>query len=158
MKNETTMALEGDRMIVISRTFDGPARKVFDALTRPELVARWWAPRSLGVSVVSIDADVRAGGSYRYVIRNADGSEVAFSGVYRELTPHTRLVYTQAFEPMAHMGEVVVTTTLEEHDGKTRLVSREVYPSGEVRDMVLATGMETGMRETLDQLDELVSS
>ncbi len=156
--NGTSMELRSDREIVISRTFNGPARIVFDAWTRPELVKRWWAPRSLGVSVVSIDADVRVGGGYRYVLLPAGGEEFAFSGTYTEITPHSRLVYTQVFEPMRDAGEMVVTVTFEEQDGRTRMVSREVYPSREARDASLEAGMEHGMRETMDQLDELVAS
>jgi uncharacterized protein YndB with AHSA1/START domain len=156
--NQTSMELKGDREIVIARTFNGPARIVFDAWTKPELVKRWWAPKSHGVSVVSCDADVRVGGNYRYVLRPAKGDEIAFSGKYTEVTPCSRLVYTQIFEPMAGAGEVIITVTFDEHDGKTHLVANELYPSKEVRDIVLASGMEHGMRETMDQLDELVAS
>lgn len=156
--NRTSMEIVSDREIVIERTFNGPARIVFDAWTRPELVKRWWAPRSLGVSVVSIDADVRVGGGYRYVLLPAGGDEFAFSGTYTEITPHSRLVYTQVFEPMRDAGEMVITVTFDERDGTTRMVSREVYPSREARDAALESGMEHGMRETMDQLDELVAS
>jgi uncharacterized protein YndB with AHSA1/START domain len=153
----TTMELGPDREIVISRTFNGPARIVFEAWTRPELVRRWWAPRSHGVAVVSCEADVRAGGKYRYVL-GREGDEFAFSGEYTEVTPHSRLVYTQVFEPMQAAGEAVVTVTFEERDGKTHMVSRELYPSKEVREAALSSGMESGMRETMNQLDELVMS
>lgn len=163
VKNETTLTLEGDRTIVISRTFNGPARVVFDAWTRPELVERWWAPGSRA-SIVSVEADVRVGGAYRYVLQPKKGQRFAFSGKYREVSAPMRLVYTVFFEPTAEglvvpESEAAVTTvTFEERDGKTHLVSREMYPSKEVRDMVLATGMEPGMREAMDQLDELVAS
>jgi uncharacterized protein YndB with AHSA1/START domain len=164
-KNQTSMELEGDRGIVISRAFNGPARLVFEVWTKPELVKRWWAPRSLGDAIVSIDAEVAVGGRYRYVLRNRDGNEMAFSGKYTEVTPHRRLVYTQMFEPVAESGAppeeagaVIVTVTFDERDGKTLVVSRSSWPSKEVRDMVLATGMERGMRETMDQLEELVAS
>src|SRR5258705_6618823 len=93
--NPTSMELRGDRELVITRTFNGPPRIVFDAWTRPELVRRWWAPAALGVTIVSCDADVRVGGTYRYVLRNSGGGEVAFSGTYTEGAPPTRLVYTQ---------------------------------------------------------------
>jgi len=152
------MELTGDREIVIERTFNGPARIVFDAWTRPELVKRWWAPRSRGVSLIACDADVHVGGAYRYVLRTDRGDEFAFSGVYREITPHSRLVYTQIFEPMADAGEMIITMTLEERGNQTHLVSREVYPSKEARDAALGSGMEHGMRESMDQLDELVAS
>ena len=156
--NETTMKLEGDRTIVIARAFDASARTVFDAITKPELVSRWWAPRSHG-TIASCTADVRAGGSYRYVMKATGGQEVAFSGTYREVTPTSRLVYTSRFEgapPGA--GEAVVTVTLEERAGKTHVVHQEVYPSAAVRDAVLATGMEHGMREALEQLATVVQS
>lgn len=96
--NETTMALVGDREIVIARTFDAPARVVFDAWTRPELVRQWWAPKSLGGSMESCEADVRAGGRYRYVLDTNRGFKFAFNGTYREVQPPARLVYTQLFE------------------------------------------------------------
>jgi uncharacterized protein YndB with AHSA1/START domain len=158
VKNQTSMELVSDREIVIARTFNGPARIVFDAWTRPELVRRWWAPKSHGVSVAECDADVRVGGKYRYVLRRDTGDEFAFSGEYREVTPHTRLVYTQIFEPYAEAGAVMVTVTFEERGGKTHLVSNEIYPSAEAREAALSAGMEHGMRETMDQLDELVAS
>ncbi|NUP06495.1 MAG: SRPBCC family protein [Polyangiaceae bacterium] len=152
------MELKSDREVVITRTFNGPARIVFDCWTRADLVKRWWAPRSLGVVFVSCEADVRVGGQYRYVIRHGSGGDLGFSGKYTEVTPHTRLVYTQIFEPMAEAGEVVVTVTFEEKDGKTHLVSNEVYPSKEAMQGAINAGMEKGMRETMDQLDDLVAS
>ena len=160
--NQTTLELQGDREIVISRTFNGPARIVFDAWTKPELVMRWWAPKGLGVSMISCDADVRVGGQYRYVFRHRTGAALAFSGRYTEVTPPSRLVYTQIFEPTAGganpvADEVVITVTFEEGDGRTHLVSRSLCPTKEIRDAIIASGMETGMRETMDQLDELVA-
>jgi uncharacterized protein YndB with AHSA1/START domain len=161
--NRTSMELEGDREIVIARTFNGPARIVFDAWTRPELVRRWWAPKSRRVSMASCQADVRVGGSYRYVLRLDAGNEFAFSGKYREVTPPSRLVYTEIFEPTAAGVDpadegVLVTVTFEEREGKTHMVSRSLCPSKEVRDSIIASGMEHGMRETMDALDELVAS
>jgi uncharacterized protein YndB with AHSA1/START domain len=158
MKNQTTMELEGDRAIVIKRTFDAAPRIVFEAWTKPEHLKRWWAPKSRCVTLIACDADVRAGGAYRYVLRHEHGDEFAFSGEYSEVTPHSRLVYTNVFEPMAHAGAAIVTVTFEEHGGKTKLVALELYPSREVREAVLSSGMEHGMRETMDQLDELVRS
>jgi uncharacterized protein YndB with AHSA1/START domain len=163
LMNQTTMDLEGDREIVIRRTFNGPARIVFDAWTKPELVRRWWAPKSHCGSVAACDADVRVGGHYRYVIRMDSGHEFAFSGKYMEVTPPSRMVYTEIFEPTASgakPGEtgIVVTVTFDERDGKTHLVSRSLCPSTEVRDTILASGMEHGMREAMDQLEELVAS
>ena len=161
--NKTTLELEGDRAFRIERTFNGPPKIVFEAVTQPEHVRRWWAPKSLGVTLVSVDADVRAGGKYRYVFRNRDGSTMAFSGTYKEVKPHSRIVVTEHFEPTAAglmPGDpgVVVTVTLEKQGDKTRLVSTSVCPSPEVRDMIIKSGMEKGMRESYDQLDELVAS
>ncbi|MFP2927719.1 SRPBCC family protein [Pyxidicoccus sp. 3LG] len=157
-RNQTTLELEGEREIIISRTFNAPARIVFDAWTRPELVKRWWAPKSMGVEVVGCEADVRVGGTYRYVLQPGGGEPFAFSGRYTEVSPHSRLVYTQVFEPMASAGEAVIRVTFEDRDGKTQLVSREQYPSKEAREGALASGMEQGMRETYDLLDALVAS
>lgn len=156
--NSTAMEVRSDREIVIARTFEAPARILFDAWTRPELVRRWWAPKSHGVTLSACDADVRVGGKYRYVMRRDNGAEMAFSGVYSEVTPHSRLVYSQIFEPMAGAGAVIVTVTFEERDGRTQLASHELYPSKDVRDAALASGMEHGMRESMDQLDALVAS
>ena len=160
--NPTTMELKGDREIVIARTFNGPARIVFDAWTKPEFVRRWWAPKSLGASMIDCDADVRAGGAYRYVFESR-GRRMAFSGKYIEVTPPSRLVYTEMFEPTAggtgpYDQAVTITVTFEERDGRTHLVSHSMCPSKEVRDAIISSGMETGMRITMDQLDELVSS
>jgi uncharacterized protein YndB with AHSA1/START domain len=154
----TSMELRSDRELVIARTFNGPAHLVFDAWTKPELVRRWWAPSSHCVSMVGCEANVRVGGAYRYVMRRDTGEEFAFSGTYTEVAPPTRLVYTQFFEPMRDAGAVVVTVTLEERDGRTRLVAHSLYPSAETRAAAVASGMEHGMRETMDQLDELVAS
>jgi uncharacterized protein YndB with AHSA1/START domain len=152
--NETTMKLEGDRTIVIARALDASARTVFEAVTNPDLVARWWAPKSRG-TIVSCTADVRVGGTYRYAMRANSGQDVAFSGEYREVTPHSRLVFTSRFEGAP--GEpAVVTVTFEERGGKTYVVHQEVYPSAMVRDIVVSTGMEKGMREAMDQLEALV--
>jgi uncharacterized protein YndB with AHSA1/START domain len=156
--NETDMRLQGDREIVISRTFNAPARIVFDAVTKPELVKRWWAPKSHCVTLVKCDIDLRVGGKYRYVMQQDKGPELAFSGTYSEVTPPTRVAYEEIFEPMAAAGAVKVTVTFEEEDGKTRMVMHSLYPSPQVRDGILATGMEHGMRESMDQLDALVAS
>jgi uncharacterized protein YndB with AHSA1/START domain len=160
--NETTLEVPSDREILITRTFNGPARIVFDAWTRPELVERWWAPKSLGVAVVRCVADVFAGGTYRYVLKHS-GREFAFSGRYLEVTPPSRLVYTQIYEPTAAGAPpddegIVVTVTFAEQDGRTRVVSRSMCPSQEVRDGILASGMERGMRETMEQLEELIAT
>lgn len=158
-RDATTMELGPDREIIISRVFRAPPSLVFDAWTQAELVRRWWAPVSRGVELTSCTADVREGGIYRYVLRHG-AHELAFSGVYREVTRPRRLVYTQVFEPMAEGGAAVITVSFESTsiDGReaTKLVSHEVYPSREARDMALSSGMEDGMRETMDLLFDLV--
>jgi uncharacterized protein YndB with AHSA1/START domain len=156
-KNETKLELSTDQEIRISRTIDGPARIVFEAWTKPEFLKRWWAPKSRGVTLVGCEADLKVGGGYRYIMRRENGQEMAFSGQYKEFSPHSRLVYTNVFEPMRAMGEAVVTVTFDEDGERTHVTAVERYPSKEVRDGVLATGMEKGMRETLDQLEALVA-
>src|SRR5215813_1613383 len=149
-QNRTTMEKTSDTELVITRTFHAPADIVFDAWTQPDLVRRWWAPVSRGVTLAQCDADVRAGGNYRYVLVRGATERYAFSGRYLEIARPTRLVYTQSFEPMP--GEVVVTVSFQEKDGSTTLTAREVYPSKEALDAALASGMEQGMRETMDLL------
>lgn len=161
--NQTTLELKGDREFVITRAFNGPARIVFDAFTKPELVTRWWAPKSLGVEMVSCDADVRAGGAYRYVFQVREVGRMAFSGTYTEVTPPSRLVYTQVFEPTAAGAQpsdrpITVTVTFDERVGKTHVVSHTSCPTRDIRDGIIASGMERGMRETMEQLEELVAS
>ncbi len=156
--NKTTMELQGDREIVISRTFRAPPRVVFEAYTKAEFVRRWWAPKSLGTELVECVADVRVGGKYRYVMNVREQGTIAFSGEYREVTPYSKLVYTQVFEPMADAGALIATVTFEAVNGETKFVSREEYPSREARDAALSSGMEHGMRETMEQLDVLVFS
>jgi uncharacterized protein YndB with AHSA1/START domain len=156
-RSRTTIERRSARELVIERTFNGPARIVFDAWTKPELLKRWWAPCSLGVSLLECDADVRVGGAYRYVFGKKGQTPMAFSGTYREVTPHTRLVYTSIFEPMRHAGEAVVTATFEEREGETRLVLSEIHASKEALDGAIASGMEYGIRETMEQLEQLVA-
>lgn len=156
-KHQTTMVLEGDLCLVVERTFRAPPRMVFEAWTRAEHVKRWWAPKSRGVTIAECTADPSPGGKYRYVLRLPDGALIAFSGEYREVLPHTRIVYTQIFEAYPDAA-VVVTVTLEDLGDETRLVSREEYPSADARTAALSAGMEPGMRETLEQLDDLVAS
>jgi uncharacterized protein YndB with AHSA1/START domain len=117
--------------------------------------------KSPGDSVARCEAEVRVGGCYRYVLRCNTGAEFAFSGKYTEVTPHSRLVYTQVFEPTASGAnpgdaEIMITVTFDEQDGRTHLVEHVLCPSQELRDMILASGMERGLRLTLDELDELV--
>jgi uncharacterized protein YndB with AHSA1/START domain len=157
-KNETTVERRSDCELVLARTFNGPARIVFEAWTRPELLKRWWAPCSLGVMLVECEADVRVGGTYRYAFGRDAEHLMVFSGTYLEVVPYTRLVYTQLFEPMREAGAALITATFEEVDGQTRFVAVERYPSKAALDGVLASGMEHGVRETMEQLEALITS
>ena len=158
VKNRTTVERRSDRELVIIRAFNAPARIVFDAWTKPEYLKRWWAPKSLGVSLFSCEADVRTGGSYRYVFGHDPKRPMAFSGTYTEVQPPSRLVWTQVFEQMRDAGEAIVTATFDEREGKTELVVHQHYASKEALDGAIASGMEKGMRETYEQLEELVGS
>ena len=148
-KDRTTVERKSDRELVITRTFDAPARIVFEAWTKPELFRRWWIPKSLGLSLVSCEMDVRAGGKYRLEFE-PDG--FAFFGTYREVTPPSRLVWTN--EEGGESGQVT-TVTFEEKGGKTLLVMHELYPSKAALDAA-GTGAADAMVETFAQLDELL--
>jgi uncharacterized protein YndB with AHSA1/START domain len=152
MKDRTTVERRSERELVVTRRINGPARIVFEAFTKPELLKRWWVPKSSGLSLLSCEADVRVGGRYRLVFASEGPEPMAFYGRYLEVTPHSRLVWTN---DEAADGGAVTTVTFEEEGGKTLLVMHDLYPSKEALDGVLA-GMEEGMRETLEQLDELV--
>jgi len=158
VKNTTTVERISDRELVVTRTVNGPARLVFDAWTRPELLERWWAPKSLGVSLFECEQDVRVGGTYRFAFGRDPKNPEVYSGRYSEVTPPTRLVFTQVYERMAAAGEAVITATFEDEQGKTRLTISQRFPSKEALDGAVASGMERGMRETLAQLDALVAS
>ena len=155
-KSGTQVERASDRELVIRRFFRARPLTVFDAMTKPELMRRWWAPRSLGVVLIDCTADVRVGGRYRYVFGRPGEPPMAFSGVYTEVVPGARLVYTQIFEPMPNTGEGIITALFEAYDGGTLFISRELYPSKEVLDGAIASGMERGMRETLEQLEVLL--
>ena len=150
MKNRTTVERTSERETVVKRTFNGPARLVFEAWTKPELLKRWWAPKSTGVSLLSCEADVRVGGRYRFEFGHGD-STMAFFGRYLEVTPHSRLVWTNDESD----DGALTTVTFEETGGKTLLVMHELYPSKEALDGAIA-GMEGGMPETFAQLDEIL--
>jgi uncharacterized protein YndB with AHSA1/START domain len=154
--SETHVERASDRELVLRRWFRARPATVFDAMTKPELLRRWWAPTSLGVELFECDVDLRVGGTYRYVFGRRGEKIMAFSGVYRELVHGERISYTQIFEPMREAGEGLVTATYTAEDHGTLLVQHELFPSKEVLDGALATGMERGMRETLDQLAVLV--
>ena len=149
MKNPTTVERKSEREIVVTRTFDAPARIVFQAWTKPELFRQWWVPKSVGMSLLSCEMDVRVGGRYRFEFAHGD-SQMAFFGTYKDVTPHSRLVWTNDESD----GGAVSTATFEERGGKTLLVYHELYPSKEALDA--NAGMENAMDETFAQLDELL--
>ena len=149
-KSRTTVERKSDREIVVTRTFNAPARLVFEAWTRSELLKRWWVPKSMGMTLLSCEMDVRVGGGYRFEFAHGAGS-MAFFGRYLEVTPHSRLVWTNEEGDNA---ETVTTVTFDENAGKTLLVVHDLYPSKEALD----SGSTGAMPEALDQLDELLAS
>jgi len=154
-KNPTTAERTSERELAVTRLFDAPPRLVFEAWTRPELLRRWWVPPSFGISFVSCEADVRTGGTYRFVFSHPASPEpMAFFGRYLEVTPHSRIVWTNEESPDGPL----TTVTLEEQDGKTRLVLTELYPTKAALDEAIATGSSgTGAAgEQFAQLDDLL--
>lgn len=148
VKKRTTVERKSERELVVTRTFDAPARIVFEAWTKPDLFKRWWGLKSMNMSLVSCEMDVRVGGGYRLVF--AQGME--FFGKYVEVSPYSRLVWTN---DEGGEGGPVTTLTLEENDGKTLLVMHELYPSKEALDAA-GTGAADGMGEMFGQLDEFL--
>jgi len=150
MKEQTTAERKSDREMVIRRTFNAPARLVFEAWTRPELFQRWWVPKSLGMNLLSCELDVRVGGGYRLVFAG-NPEPMAFFGKYLEVVPNSRLVWTNEEDGE---GGPVTTVTLEERGGKTLLILHELHASKQSLDDNL--GFADGLRETFGQLDELL--
>lgn len=152
----TTVSMASDREIVISRVFDAPRELVWKATTEPRHVAQWWGPREM--TLVVCDADVRTGGTWRYVQRGPDGQEFPFRGVYLEVLPPEKAIMTQNFDVEPYSAsEMVITVTLEEIQGsKTELRTSMVFDSPEACSGALAMGMERGMRESWDRLAELL--
>lgn len=150
--NATTGERTSDRELVVTRTVDGPARLVYKAWTTPELLKRWWAPKSFGIDFLSCENDVRTGGSYRFVFGHPASPEpMAFFGRYLEVVPNAKLVWTNEESP----DGAVTTVTFEERDGKTLVVVHELYASKEALDSAIASGSTGGVM--FDQLDELVA-
>ncbi len=155
MKHRTTSARTSARELVVTRTINGPARLVFEAWTRADLFRQWWVPKSLGMKLLSCELDVRPGGRYKLVFEFGD-SEMAFFGRYMEVTPPSRLVWTN--EEGGEDGQVT-TVTFKEEAGRTLVVLTELYPSKEALDAAIASGSTSGdMNEPFDQLEELVGT
>jgi uncharacterized protein YndB with AHSA1/START domain len=147
-----------DREIAITRTFDAPRDLVFEAWTNPEHVRHWWGWRTS--TMIHCEADVRPGGSWRYVTREENGTEVPFTGVYQEVTRPERLVHTEVYdvEPFNSGDPAVVTVMFEEEAGRTTVTVTSLYPTKEVRDIVLGSGMEAGAAESYDRLAERLAT
>lgn len=155
MHGATTFTMPSDTEIRMTREFDAPAALVFEASTRPEHIRRWWGLRDHEMTVC--DIDLRPGGAWRWVLRDREGNEVGFHGVYQEIDRPGRIVHTECFDP-APDDESLVTVTFDERDGRTLMTSTSRYSSKEVRDMVIRSGMESGAAESLDRLAELVAT
>jgi uncharacterized protein YndB with AHSA1/START domain len=145
-----------DREIQLTRLFDAPRQLVFDAMTRPEHVRRWWGCLSASHSVPVCEIDLRVGGAWRFMGRGPEGDYPAFYGVYREIVPPERLVFTEIFSPYPDT-ESIVTSVFSEENGKTRLTVSCLYPTRDIRDMVMSTGMATGAGISYDRLEEVVA-
>jgi uncharacterized protein YndB with AHSA1/START domain len=152
----TTTDRRSDREVVVTRTFNGPARLVFEAWTKPELIMKWWTPASFGITFISCEADVRTGGTYRFVMGHPSFDQpMAFHGRYLEVVPPKKIVWTN--EEGGEEGSVS-TVTFEEKDGKTLLVLTDVYPSKAALDEAMASGGIGGFPEQFNQLDALLES
>ncbi|MGI8961394.1 MAG: SRPBCC family protein [Bryobacteraceae bacterium] len=155
MKNTGTLEVTTPtgREIVLTRVFDAPRRLVWDAFTKPELLTRWFGPR--GWSLVVCEVDLKVGGGFRFVLRGPDGKDMGMRGIYREIVPPERSVHMESFDD--YPGESQVTAVLVEQGGKTTLTATVLYPSEEVRDAVVKSGMEHGAAESYDKLAELLA-
>lgn len=156
---KATVALPTERQILITRVFDAPKHLVYRAFTEPELIKRWWSGER--GEVTSVEVDLREGGTWRYVMTANEGFEVAFHGTYREIVPNERLVSTELFEGAPGVTEedaTVNTTTFAEVDGRTTLETLVECPTQQIRDMIVDSGMEGGMQEAMDRLEQVAIS
>jgi uncharacterized protein YndB with AHSA1/START domain len=145
-----------DREIMITRDFDAPARLIFDALTRPELLPRWHGAR--GWHLVVCEVDLRVGGAWRFVSRGPDDVEMGHGGVYRVIDPPHRLVFTESYDDQWVAGEALVSTALAEANGRTTMTTTVRYPSREIRDGALNSPMRLGLTESYARLDSLLDN
>jgi uncharacterized protein YndB with AHSA1/START domain len=156
LRNRTTVDRKSERELVVTRTINGPAHLVFEAWAKSELLTRWWAPKSCGISFISCEADVRTGGTYRFVFGHpASEQPMAFFGKYIDVTPYSRIVWTN---DEGGDGGAVTTVTFEESGGATLVVMHDLYPSKEALDDAIASGSTTGFSETFAQLEDLVAT
>lgn len=153
---KATVTLPADDQILITREFDAPAHLVYRAVTEPELVRRWWTGQRGDMTVCEID--LRVGGRWRYeMVAGSTGDEVVFYGEYREIVPNERIVNTEVFAPFPDDG-ALNTMTLTEHDGRTTLTTLVQHSSAQARDMHINSGMEGGMQESFDRLEQVAKS
>lgn len=152
--NSTTVDRKSERELVVTRSFDAPARLVFQAWTTPELFTRWWVPKSSGVSLLSSAMDIRTGGTYRLEFSHPRAPQpLAFFGRYLEVTPSSRMVWTN---DESGEGGAVTTVTFEERDGKTLVVLSDLYPTKQALDDAIASGSTSGFDEQFAQLDAIL--
>ena len=158
-RNETIVGRTGDRELTVTRTFNAPAHIVFDAWTKPELLKRWWAPKSFGATLFTCEQDLRVGGAYRdrFRARPRGSGRRSRGAISRSIHPRGWST-PKSMSGCPNAGEAIVTADFEESEGRTRLPLRQLFPSKEALERALASGMERGMRVTLDQLDALVAS
>ena len=155
MSNPTTVERKSERELVITRTFNAPAHIVFEAWTKPELIKRWWTPKSFGITFISCEMDVRTGGTYRFVFSHPDFDQpMAFFGRYVEVTPHSRIVWTNEESAEGALS----TLTFEENGGKTLLVLHELHPSKQALDDAIASGSSSAAPEQFELLDEILAT
>jgi uncharacterized protein YndB with AHSA1/START domain len=156
MKNTGTLTVTTptDREVVMTRVFDAPRQMVFDAFSKPELLKRWFGPRGWSLDVCEVD--LRVGGGFRFVLRGPDGRLMGMRGVYREIVPPERSVHMESFDDFP--GESQVTAVFVEEGGTTTMTATVQYPTREIRDMVIQSGMEHGAAESYDKLAELLAS
>jgi|SRR5271155_4195534 len=157
MRNTGTLQVTtpSDREVVLTRVFNAPRHLVFEAFSKPELLKRWFGPHGWSLSVCEVD--FRVGGAFRFVMRGPDGREMGMRGTYKEIAPPERSVHMESFDDFPG-SESQVTSVLTEKDGKTTLTATVLYPSKEVRDAVIQSGMEHGAAETYDKLAEMLES
>ena len=156
MTDRTRVERKSERELVVTRIVKGPARLVFEAWARPELFQRWWVPKSSNVTMLSCEMDIRTGGSYRLVFQHpASGQPMAFFGRYLEVTPPSRLVWTN---DESGEGGAVTTVTFEDRGGETVVVLSDLYPSKQALDEAIASGSTSGFGEQFEQLDALLAS
>jgi uncharacterized protein YndB with AHSA1/START domain len=154
-KHRAVVTLPSDTQIVIERQFDAPKHLVYKAWTTPELIKRWWNAKRGTVTIA--DVDLRIGGTWRWVMMTDRGFEVAFRGEYREIVPDERLVFTEIFEPMPDAG-ALTTLTLVERDGRTMLTILTEHTNKSNRDAHINSGMEAGMQDAMDLLEQVTGS